>query len=246
MICLSNTVRNFGLPVVIFAVVFLSAQSVAGDPTPAAQNTGAVMLLYEEKEAGTDSYPIRMIITDDFVRSDDGIDDGAYFLFDRKEKVLYSVLPENQRMLVLVQARLASDLPETLEFDIDVQPDRTAPSIQGHQVYSYTLTADDQVCQNATVVPGLLEGAVKAIGEVRTLLSGRQFRDLEKTPKEFRTPCFLANYVYASGENLEHGLPIQESNNDGLSRILIDFDANFEADAALLELPEGYRQFTMP
>jgi len=218
----------------------------AENKTSAVKQSGAVMLLYEEQESGTETYPIRMIVTDDYVRSDDGVDDGGYFLYDRTERVLYSVLPENQRMFVLAQARFDSDLPETLEFDINVQPDRTAPRIQGNQVYSYSLTAGDEVCQKATVVPGLLEGAVEAIREVRLLLAGRQYRDLENTPKEFRTPCFLANYVYASGANLEHGLPIQESNNDGLSRLLIDFDENFEFDAALLELPEGYGEFTMP
>lgn len=243
---LVRTVYAFGAFFLAGTCALPALLSAAEEAESATKNAVGIMLLYEERETGTDSYPIRMIITDEFVRSDDGIDNGSYLLYDRNEKVLYSVLPENRRMLVLSEARFDNDLPESLRFDVDVQPDKSAPRIQGRQVYSYSLKAGEQTCQNATVVPGLLDKAVEAIGEVRALLAGRQFRDLENTPEEFRTPCFMANYVYAAGTNLKHGLPIQESNNDGLTRMLVDFDPKFRVDSSLFELPEGYSEFAMP
>ena len=92
----------------------------------------------------------------------------------------------------------------------------------------------------------LLAEAGKAIIEVRDLLASRQYRDLDKTPEEFRTACFLANYVYAPGRNLECGFAVQESSNAGPHRLLIDYKLDFNVDPGLFELPAGYKQYALP
>jgi hypothetical protein len=206
----------------------------------------ATMLLYQEQESGTDTYPLRILITEDFVRSDDGVEAGDFLLYDRREKLLYGVSREERRILVIQDQPFDRRVPETLRFEDQLTLAEQAPPIDGRPVYAYSLLSDGNVCQQSMVVPGLLAEAGKAIIEVRDLLAGRQYRDLDKTPEEFRTACFLANYVYAPGRNLVHGFAVQESNSAGLHRLLVDYKLEFNTDPRLFELPTGYEQYALP
>jgi hypothetical protein len=235
------------LPVLCFQLVLFVTQAGAAEvasrhPEPVA----ATMLLYQEQEPGADTYPLRMLITEDFVRSDDGVEAASFLLYDRRDKVLYSVSREERRSRVIQDTPFDRRLPETLRFEDQLSLAQEAPRIDGRPVYAYSLLSDGNVCQQSMVVPGFLAEAGKAIIEVRDLLAARQYRDLDKTPEELRTACFLANYVYAPGRNLERGFAVQESNNAGLHRLLVDYKLEFNSDPRLFELPAGYEQYTLP
>ena len=224
------------------------AQAGAGEGasrTPP-EAVAATMLLYQEQEPGTDTYPLRLLITQDFVRSDDGADAGSFLLYDRREKVLYSVSHEERRILVIQDPPFDRHWPETLRLEDQLTLAEEAPRIGGHPVYAYSLVSDGSLCQQSMVVPGLLAEAGKAISEVRDLLAARQHKDLDKTPEEFRTACFLANYVYAPGRNLEHGFAVQEANSAGLHRLLVDYRLEFDTDPRLFKLPARYEQYALP
>jgi hypothetical protein len=228
-------------------LMLLVAQGNATEvASPSPGHLAATMLLYQEQEAGTDTYPLRMLITQDFVRSDDGVDGGSFLLYDRRQKVLYSVSREERRILVIKDQPFDRRWPEKLRLEDRLSLAEEAPQIGDRPVYAYSLLSDGNLCQQSMVVPGLLAEAAKAIAEVRGLLAGRQYKDLDKTPEEFRTACFLANYVYAPGRNLEHGFVVQESNNAGLHRLLVDYQLEFDTDPGLFELPPGYVQSSLP
>ena len=227
-------------------MLFVAQGNAAEVASPSPGHVAATMLLYKEQEAGTESYLLRMLITQDFVRSDDGVDGGSFLLYDRREKVLYSVSHEERRILVIQDQPFDRQWPEKLRLEDRLSLAEEAPRIDDRPVYAYSLLSDGNLCQQSTVVPGLLAEAGKAISEVRRLLAGRQYKDLDKTPEEFRTACFLANYVYAPGRNLEHGFAVQESNNAGRHRVLVDYKLEFDTDPGLFELPAGYVQYSLP
>jgi hypothetical protein len=52
--------------------------------------------------------------------------------------------------------------------------------------------------------------------------------------------------VYAPGRNLEHGFAVQESNDAGRHRLLIDYKLGVDTDPRLFELPAGYEQYSLP
>lgn len=199
-----------GLRVLCFQLVlFLTQAGAAEVASRDPQTVVATMLLYQEQEPGTDTYPLRMLITEDFVRSDDGVEAGNFLVYDRREQVLYSVSREERRILVIQDPPFDRRLPETLPLEDQLTVAEAAPQIDGRPVYAYSLLSDGNVCQQSTVVPGPLAEAGKAIIELRGLLASRQYRDLDMTPEELHTACFLANYVYAPGRNLERGFTVQ-------------------------------------
>jgi len=211
----------------------------------AATVTGDV-LVWQEQEPGVEPYVNRMLITADHLRSDDGDDHGDYLLFDRRTGILYSVSHERRTLLVVTADPVPADAGPRPEVRVEVGSDPAAPSIAGRVVKEVRLHSGGALCMQATVVPGLLPDAAAALREMRTRLAGRQYRDLDKTPEEFRTPCFLANYVYETGRALETGLPVQESVRGGMQRMLQDFRAGQTLPATLFGLPAGYQREEIP
>ena len=132
-----------------------------------------------------------MLITQDFVRSDEDVDGGSFLLYDRRAKVVYSVSREQRRILVIRDQPFDPRVPETLLLEDRVTLAEEAPRIEGRPAYAYSLLSDGNVCQQSLVVPGLLAEEAKAIIELRGLLAGRQYRDLNKTPKSFVRRAFL-------------------------------------------------------
>jgi len=132
-----------------------------------------------------------MLITQDFVRSDEDVDGGSFLLYDRRAKIVYRVSREQRRILVMRDQPFDPRVPETLLLEDRVTLAKEAPRIEGRPVYAYALLSDGNVCQQSLVVPGLLAEEAKAIIELRGLLAGRQCRELNKTPKSFVRPAFL-------------------------------------------------------
>lgn len=207
--------------------------------------TGSV-LVWQEQEPGIDPYQTRMLVTADYLRSDDGGDDGDYLLFDRRAGTLYTVSHGRAAVLVVRADSLPADAGPRPEVQVDVETDPAAPAIGGRAVEEIRLHSGGELCMRATVVPGLLPDAVAALREMRARLAARQYRDLYKTPEEFRTPCFLANYVYETDRALAAGLPIQEAVSGGVQRMLQDYRTEQTLSAPLFELPAGYRYDEIP
>jgi hypothetical protein len=202
----------------------------------------ATLLMWEEQEAGIAPYPSRMLVTVDFLRSDDGNDDGDFILFDRQTRRIYSV-SHGQRSVLLIEASPPPEMaPMQSQLQESLQSDPEAPTIAGQSASHFQLSSGDQVCLQATVVPGLMPEVVAALREMQAVLAARQYRDLDKTPENYRTPCFLANYIYAIDRHLQAGFPILELRQDGWQRTLLDFQSAQPVAAELFSVPKGYSE----
>lgn len=206
----------------------------------------ATVMLWQEQEAGIAPHASRMLVTKHFLRSDDGRDAADYMLFNRQTRRIYSVNHSERSILVIeAEAMPAAAGPQPV-FKESLQPDSDAPKISGLAASQFQLSSGDQKCLQATLVPGLLPGVVDALRELQNVLAARQYRDLAKTPEEFRTPCFLANYVYAIDRHLQAGFPVLELRQDGWQRALMDYRSGENIASNLFQLPKGYREEHMP
>ena len=61
----------------------------------------ATTLNFIEQERGIDPYRTRVLVTPEFVRIDDGVDNNEFILFDRRAQTLYSVNAMGARILVM-------------------------------------------------------------------------------------------------------------------------------------------------
>lgn len=207
------------------------------------QQATVTLLSYQEQEAGVEPYPLRILVSERFLRFDDGYDASDFMLMERETQTIYSVSHEDQSILVIADYPAAEAAPDELVLDEERAVDTAAPEIAGKQPEYIRFLASGTVCYHAMVVPGLLEPVTTALAGYATALGNRQFSDLAAVPGDMLTPCFLSRYVYAPARHLRQGLPIQEWDETGYRRTLVDFSEAATVDADLFELPEAYERF---
>jgi len=184
------------------------------------------------------------MVTDDYIRLDEGEDDGAYTLFDRDQEIIYNVSPEDRAVLVINPTESLPDSADSLILGEQVETDADAPMVAGQVPQRVRLLANGEVCSDLVVLEGVMQDAVDALSELKLTLARAQVASLAVTPLELQTPCDLASSVYAADRSLQFGLPLHER-GAGRSQSLVDFVSGFDAGEGLFELPQDYRRQTM-
>jgi len=232
----------------VLAGSLLAVLLVAGCGTaeePAGKTITVSLLHYEEQETGVDPYPVRVMVTPEFVRFDDGYAGSDFMLMERATRTIYNVSHEEHRILVIANPAVASGVTHDLVLDEVRETDASAPLIDGRQPLHIRFLANAEECYHAVVVPGLLPEAVAGLAEFAVLLGERQRGDLVSVPADMQTPCFLARYAYAPERHLLEGLPVQEWDADGYRRTLLDFSAEEAVSRELFELPPDYERMSL-
>jgi hypothetical protein len=200
----------------------------------------ATVAWFQEQEAGIEPYPVRYIVTPEFLRSDDGVDDGDFLLFDRRQRRIYTVVRGNRTALEIDAAGAPPQKPGSLQLTLSEGSDEKAPEIAGAPPLEIRLLAGDELCRTALVAPGFLEPVRAALQEFSLSLAVQQVRTLANTPAEFQTPCFLARYLYATDFHLARGMLLADWDETGERRELTRYEADVPVDAALFVVPRDY------
>jgi hypothetical protein len=208
-------------------------------PVCVAADIKGTVLWYMEQEAGNEPYKVRYIVTSDFMRSDEGETEEGFVLFDRKQRQIFSVVPENETILHVNGKGEAPDSAKQLKVEIRESIDDKAPRVAGKSPVTLELVADGESCYSAIVVPGFLEQARLAFLEFNQALAVQQVRTLGNTPQEYQTPCFLSRYVYTSDFYLQRGLPLLDWGRSGERSELISYETDVVLDEQLFQLPQG-------
>jgi len=224
-----------------------AATALAGRATSASLGAAAsgVMLLFEEQEAGIEPYKTRFIVTDHYLRIDDGHDGPDFILLDRLMGRVYSSNSADQSVLVIESAKHEVESPLELTLTEDRLSLESPPAVAGREAQHHAYFVNGERCYDVISVPGFLDPVVVALREYRQVLASEHKRVLPYVPADVLEPCDLAHNVFAPARHLSHGLPIQEWRPDGYRRSLLDFDPDYYPDPALFTLPEDYRQYTM-
>jgi hypothetical protein len=221
--------------------LFLAACSGEEGKAPAASPSTHLMLLFQEQEPDVDPYTTRVIVTDNYMRMDDGKGARDFVLFDRRDRTIYSVSYDNRATLVIHHKRIKVDSPIPLTIDARKVAHPDAPPVGGHKPVQYDLLVNGKSCTKLVAVPGLLQGALKAMREFRRALAGQHAENLSKTPVDMLDPCFVADAVFAPVRVLQYGFPIRQWDANGKKRTLVDYDTDFKVDPSLFRLPKGFR-----
>ncbi len=229
--------------------VILVACSPANDSEPVAdkavtQHTGsAILLAYLNTEPEVEPYQTRIIISDDYIRFDDGQASNDFVLFDRRSGVIYSSAAETRRILV-IKPRQANTPELNIKITDKSVDDPDAPVIGGQKMQGWNMSANGDTCNEVMVVPGLLPKAIKALKEYTYNLSMEHVDGLHKIPLDMQNACDIAINVLAHDWALSKGLPTRERHYTGFSRSLIDYKEGYIPDPALFELPKDYQRFS--
>ena len=211
----------------------------------AAAEETATMLLYQVNEPGLEPYTSRIIVTPAYMRMDDGVDKGDFLLFDRSGKVIYSVTHSDRTVLEIHPRAVTVESPLKLEMSDERVPAKEAlPAVGGKTPQHYRFNVNGEVCYEAVTVPGLLDDAVQALRDFRTVLAGENARILPQVPADMNDPCDLALNTFAPDWQLKFGLPIQEWEPQGKGQQLMDYNAQYPVEPALFVLPKGFEHYT--
>lgn len=207
----------------------------------AAMAEPAALLVYRVWEEGIDPYISRVIVTDDYVRLDEGSDDAGYSLFDRQQEILYNVSMEERAVMVMNPTDPLPEANAALLLQEQVTVDPKAPSIAGRQPKNVRLLANGETCSELVVIEGVMDDAVDALAELKLMLARFQAPAAPKQPLGMQTACDLASGIYAADRSLKFGLPIQER-TAGRQQSLVDFSEDYDADASLFSLPADFER----
>ncbi len=207
------------------------------------KNQNVLMLKFQEGEPDVDTYITRMLVADDYLRMDDVGDQDDFTLFDRKQKIIYSVTHENKSILVISNLPVKGTWVDELKLEERSYEDPNAPLISGKRPRQIELLVNGKVCKQLMAVPGLHEPAIKALIEFRQVLASEHIQNLGKTPVEMQDSCFLGYEVRNPDKALQFGFPIQQQDHMGKTRLLLDYNSGFSVNPAVFKLPQGYRQF---
>ncbi len=201
--------------------------------------TGTI-LWYLEQEAGIQPYKVRYLVTEGFMRTDEGGGEGGFALFDRSTRQVYSVVSEDRTILRIDGQGQLPEIPRRLDLRIKQHVDAEMPRVADKVPVTVELMAGGELCYSAVVVPGFPGPARAAFQEFIRSLAVQQMRTLANTREEYQTPCFLSRYLYAADFHVQQGIPLVEWDDQGKRRELIDYRIGVELDEHLFELPDGY------
>jgi hypothetical protein len=117
--------------------------------------------------------------------------------------------------------------------------------IDGRKPVLYHFQVNDRTCYHAVVVDGLLEQAGQALAEYRRHLAGQHAAVMNRTPADLRNACDVSMYVLNPAHHLQYGFPIREWDDKGYTRVLLDYDTDFQASDDLFVLPVDYQRFSI-
>lgn len=220
-----------------FLTLFLLL-AACGERPPA-----ATFLSFTESTPDGDSYPVRMLVNDKYLRIEDGDAQDGYILFDRATHTVYSVSHAGKSTLV-VHARPVTLMPPK-RFEQSVEREATnPPAIDDRAVVHYRLLTNRQRCFDVYAAEGLLPDALAALREYAEALAGEQARTQAGMPAAFQSDCDLADLVFLPARHLAYGFPVRQVDRQGVTRQLADYKTGVAVAKGMFELPADYRQFT--
>jgi len=220
--------------ILAFSILLLSAKIVA------AAQQDATVFVYNEKETGTAVSRVRYILTDDFMRIDEGKAEDDYILYDVKKNVLYNINHDDQTIMFIESQPWK--MPNNLGRQVIDKKLPDAPKISNKNVAQYHLIANEKICSEVQFVPQIYKSERAILSRYQHLLSGQLVSSLANTPKEMQTDCMLVDRVYRTGELYDKGLPIQEQHENGYMKILVSFSQQ-KINTALFSLPKNYEKY---
>ena len=237
VLCTKVTVRSL-----LILLVLAMQPLVYADDAPK-----GTKLVYLEHEQSVEPYYVTYTVTSDFIRIDDASDTSGYIVFNVLENKIYSVSHYDKSILIIPEYRSDSSQPN-VKTRVEFTKMEDAPTISGKPVYNYRVTADSEegssVCMDIQLVPGLLPEVATVLQKFQALVSGQHVYNLDNTPSEYHTPCYLVDQVFNTGEYYEKGLPIREWHSNERMRQLVNFEA-VDVNPTQFIYPLDYRQYSL-
>jgi hypothetical protein len=203
----------------------------------AAHAADMIALRYVDQDPGDPPYLTRILVTPDFMRMDDGNDDGDFVLLDRRQQKVINVMHGNQLAMVFTPGTLPPK-PAGWKPRLDMQP-----AVRG--IRRFSLTVKGVVCSEGLAARRVAPDAARAMAELKAVLAATQYRVWKDSPSAIQHDCDLANQVWESGATLKLGLPLEEREFTGRTR-QFESESKQPLQPGLFRVPAGMPQIPAP
>ena len=188
-------------------------------------------------------YPVRMLVSEKFLRIEDGDTQDGFILFDRAARTIYSVSHAGKSTLVLRARPVELSAPKQFEH-MAKRETETLPAVDGMRVTHYRLLTNNERCFDVYAADGLLPEAVAALREYHETLAGEQAVMQTNLPAAMQSVCDLADQVFVPARYLAHGFPVRQVNRAGVIRQLVSYKRDVPVEKGIFDLPKDYKQIS--
>jgi hypothetical protein len=188
-------------------------------------------------------YPVRMLVSDKFLRIEDGDTHDGFILYDRAAHTIYSVSHAAKSTLVLHARPVTLSAPQQFEHKVEREKE-TLPPVDGKTVTHYRLFTNRERCFDVYAADGLLPEAVAALREYHESLAGEQAVMQTNFPTGMQSVCDLADQVFVPARYLVQGFPVRQVNRTGITRQLISYKRDVPVEKGIFDLPKDYKLIT--
>lgn len=235
-------IKNLGNTLFVFFISLLIS-ACSSDSTQTSESD--VMMVFQETELGSEPFITRVLVSNDFMRLDEGDDASDFTLLDRNSHIIYTVTHAQQRIMQITPRETDNKVDQKLVMDAKKISNSDIPEIEGQQPLHYQLQVNDKVCSEVYVIKDFSPQVSTALREFQQILASIHLANLNNTPVEMLDDCFLAHDVKTPSRNLQFGFPILQRDENGSSRLLVDYDHDFQLNATVFDLPKNYRMTDM-
>jgi hypothetical protein len=188
-------------------------------------------------------YPVRMLVSDKFLRIEDGDTRDGFIVFDRAARTIYSVSHTGKSTLVLHARPVTLAAPKQFEHKVE-RDKEVLPPVDGKTVTHYRLLTNRERCFDVYAAEGLLPEVVAALREYHETLAGEQAVMQTNLPAGMQSACDLADQVFVPARYLAHGFPVRQVNRAGVTRQLVSYKRDVPVEKGIFDLPQDYKQIT--
>ena len=190
-----------------------------------------------DQDPGDPAYATRILVTPDFLRMDGGDDGGDFVLLDRRQRQVINVMRGNKLAMVFSSGRLPPR-PDGWRPQLSI-----TPAAVGKQRYRFSVNG--VVCSEGMAALQTAPDAARAMAELKAVLAANQYRVWKESPREMQHDCDLANLVWDSGATLRLGLPVEEREYSGRTR-LFEGQSTEPVRPELFRVPDGFASVDAP
>ena len=235
--------RRLGLLVLLTAAL-LSA--CAGMGRKDYRATPGVLLIYSEKEAGTEFYRSRMFVNPGYIIIKSDLSTEDFVLFDRQSRTIYSTNSDDKSVLVIKPREVNIKPPIEVSYKGESRPSAAIPKVAGNPATHYRYFVNGEHCYDVvTIASDLAKEVAQALTEFRQVMAGEHASTVHNTPKDMLDPCDLALNIFHPGDHLKQGMPLREWDRKGYVRFLVNYEPNFTLADERFELPKDYRHYSI-
>ncbi len=202
----------------------------------------ATILYLQTREYGGSPFPARILVNSRFLRIDPDMATGNYILFNRKERVIYSVDAADRTILVIHSHPVTYTSPMLLENRVARLPGSLV--FDGHKALHYVLSTNGKQCYDVYAAKGFLRGAGKALVAYEQALAGEQALAAEQGAPELQGPCDLADSIFAAGREYAQGFPIKMTDQNQNEKTLVRVRRDVAVKRDTFTLPAHYLRYS--